>query len=153
MTSPESFHATTPVNSGHVSLEGMHDSVSVPSHDAGFWQQWRAFVGPAILISVGYMDPGNWSTDLAGGAQFKYGLLWVVAVASVMAIFMQVIASRLGVVSPTAISSEPANKHRRLQNLQVLFKLLETAVLLMDFAGDPDCPSNGLLRPLALWRI
>ena len=99
MTSPESSHATTPVNPGHVSLEGMHGSVSVPSHDAGFWQQWRAFVGPAILISVGYMDPGNWSTDLAGGAQFKYGLLWVVAVASVMAIFMQVIASRLGVVT------------------------------------------------------
>jgi manganese transport protein len=84
---------------GHVSLEGMHSSVAVPSHDAGFWRQWRAFVGPAILISVGYMDPGNWGTDLAGGAQFKYGLLWVVALASVMAIFMQVIASRLGVVT------------------------------------------------------
>jgi manganese transport protein len=45
----------------------------VPHHQAGFWQQWRAYVGPAILISVGYMDPGNWGTDLAGGAQFKYG--------------------------------------------------------------------------------
>src|ERR1700691_1296196 len=84
---------------GHVSLEGIHGSVQVPHHDAGFWRQWRAFVGPAILISVGYMDPGNWGTDLAGGAQFKYGLLWVVAVASVMAIFMQVISSRLGVVT------------------------------------------------------
>jgi manganese transport protein len=84
---------------GHVSLEGVHGTVPVPSHDAGFWQQWRAFVGPAILVSVGYMDPGNWGTDLAGGAQFKYGLLWVVGLASVMAIFMQVIASRLGVVT------------------------------------------------------
>ena len=55
---------------GHMSLEGMHGSVEVPSHQAGFWQQWRAYVGPAILISVGYMDPGNWGTDLAGGAQF-----------------------------------------------------------------------------------
>ncbi len=77
----------------------MHGSVDVPPHEAGFWQQWRAFVGPAILISVGYMDPGNWGTDLAGGAQFKYGLLWVVALASVMAIFMQIISSRLGVVT------------------------------------------------------
>jgi manganese transport protein len=77
----------------------MHGSVAVPRHDAGFWQQWRAFVGPAILVSVGYMDPGNWGTDLAGGAQFKYGLLWVVGVASLMAIFMQVISSRLGVVT------------------------------------------------------
>jgi manganese transport protein len=84
---------------GHVSLEGLHSTVEVPHHRAGFWQQWRAFIGPAILVSVGYMDPGNWGTDLAGGAQFKYGLLWVVALASLMAIFMQVIAARLGVVT------------------------------------------------------
>jgi manganese transport protein len=61
--------------------------------------QWRAFIGPAILVSVGYMDPGNWGTDLAAGAQYKYGLLWVVGLASLMAIFMQVISARLGVVT------------------------------------------------------
>ena len=84
---------------GHVSLEGVHSTIFVPHHQAGFWQQWRAFVGPAILVSVGYMDPGNWGTDLQGGAQFKYELLWVVGVASLMAIFMQVISARLGVVT------------------------------------------------------
>jgi manganese transport protein len=84
---------------GHLSLEGSHGSIAVPHHDAGFWEQWRAFVGPAILVSVGYMDPGNWGTDLQGGAQFKYGLLWVVGCASLMAIFMQVISARLGVVT------------------------------------------------------
>ncbi len=84
---------------GSLSIEGMHGSVEVPHSQAGFWQQWRAFVGPAILISVGYMDPGNWGTDLAGGAQFKYGLLWVVGLASLMAIFMQVVSARLGVVT------------------------------------------------------
>jgi len=83
----------------HLSLEGVHSSVAVPHHEAGFWEQWRAFVGPAILVSVGYMDPGNWGTDLQGGAQFKYGLLWVVGLASLMAIFMQVISARLGVVT------------------------------------------------------
>ena len=83
----------------HLSLEDVHGSIAVPHHQAGFWEQWRAFVGPAILVSVGYMDPGNWGTDLQGGAQFKYGLLWVVALASLMAIFMQVIAARLGVVT------------------------------------------------------
>jgi manganese transport protein len=83
----------------HVSLEGVHGTVAVPHYDAGFWKQWRAFVGPAILVSVGYMDPGNWGTDLQGGAQYRYGLLWVVALASLMAIFMQVIAARLGVVT------------------------------------------------------
>jgi len=77
----------------------MHSTVEVPHHQAGFWQQWRAFVGPAILVSVGYMDPGNWGTDLQGGAQFRYGLLWVVGLASLMAIFMQVISARLGVVT------------------------------------------------------
>ena len=84
---------------GSLSLEGLHSSIEVPDYRAGFWQKWRAFIGPAILVSVGYMDPGNWGTDLAAGAQFKYGLLWVVGLASLMAIFMQVIAARLGVVT------------------------------------------------------
>lgn len=92
---------TTPVSLGesHVSLEDVHGSVLVPSANAGFWKQYRAFVGPAILVSVGYMDPGNWGTDLAAGAQFKYALLWIVALASMMAIFMQVLSARLGVVT------------------------------------------------------
>lgn len=82
-----------------VSLEEVHGTVAVPDHQAGFWQQLRAFAGPAILVSVGYMDPGNWGTDLQGGAQYKYGLLWVVGLASLMAIFMQVMAARLGIVT------------------------------------------------------
>src|SRR5580700_4227637 len=90
---------TPNVDRAHVSLEGLHSTVSVPDQHAGFWEQWRAFVGPAILVSVGYMDPGNWGTDLQAGAQFKYGLLWVVGLASLMAIFMQVISARLGVVT------------------------------------------------------
>ncbi len=91
--------ATNSAISGHLSLENVHGSIEVPHHQASFWEQWRAFVGPAILVSVGYMDPGNWGTDLQGGAQFKYGLLWVVGLASLMAIFMQVISARLGVVT------------------------------------------------------
>src|SRR5216683_6014834 len=83
----------------HLSLDSVHSTVSVPHHRAGFWEHWRAFVGPAILVSVGYMDPGNWGTDLQAGAQFKYGLLWVVGLASLMAIFMQIISARLGVVT------------------------------------------------------
>jgi len=86
-------------SAGPQSLEGVHSSIEVPHLDASFWQQWRAFVGPAILVSVGYMDPGNWGTDLHGGAQFKYGLLWVVALSSLMAMVMQVISARLGVVT------------------------------------------------------
>jgi manganese transport protein len=84
---------------GEVSLSEVHGSVPVPPAGAGFWRQWLAFSGPAILISVGYMDPGNWGTDLAGGAQFKYGLLWVVALASFMAVILQIISARLGLAT------------------------------------------------------
>src|SRR3954468_5768075 len=84
---------------GHPSLEGLHASVPVPPPSAGFWANWRAFVGPAFLVSVGYMDPGNWGTDLQAGAQFKYGLLWVVALSRFMAIIMQIAAAKLGVVA------------------------------------------------------
>ncbi len=83
----------------HLSLEGMHSSVAVPGYQSGFWRQWRAFVGPALLVSVGYMDPGNWGTDLSAGAEYKYRLLWVVGAASMMAIFLQVISARLGVAT------------------------------------------------------
>ncbi len=91
--------ASDPERGGHPSLEGLHSTVRVPHHAEGFFRQWRAFVGPAILVSVGYMDPGNWGTDLQAGAQFKYNLLWIVALASIMAIFMQVLSARLGVVA------------------------------------------------------
>jgi len=84
---------------GAVSLEGMHNSVNVPHHKASFWRQMAAYFGPGILVSVAYMDPGNWGTDLQGGAQFKYGLLWVVGLASLMAIFLQIIAARVGIAT------------------------------------------------------
>src|SRR6478609_8780028 len=83
----------------HVSLEGIHGTVAVPENAAHFWRNWRAYVGPALLVSVGYMDPGNWATDLEAGARFKYGLLWVVAASSFMAIIMQLLSARLGVVT------------------------------------------------------
>lgn len=87
------------VTPSHLSLEGIHGSVVVPDTPTQFWRNWRAYIGPALLVSVGYMDPGNWGTDLAAGAQHKYNLLWVVAIASIMAIFLQVLSARLGIVT------------------------------------------------------
>src|SRR5205823_7507008 len=81
------------------SLEGLNATVSLPAPNAGFWRHLRAFAGPAFLVSVGYMDPGNWGTALQAGAQYRYGLLWVVALSSLMAIIMQVVSARLGVVT------------------------------------------------------
>jgi manganese transport protein len=86
-------HESTP------SLAGLNATVPIPPESAGFWRSLRAFAGPAFLVSVGYMDPGNWGTDLQAGALFKYDLLWVVAAASFMAIIMQICAARLGIVT------------------------------------------------------
>jgi manganese transport protein len=80
-----------------LSLEGFHSTVTVPLPSARPWRQYLAFAGPALLVSVGYMDPGNWATDLQAGAQFKYQLLWIVGLSSLMAIFLQVISARLGI--------------------------------------------------------
>lgn len=81
------------------SLEDVRASIPVPGENAGFWKNWRAFAGPALLVSVGYMDPGNWSTDLTAGAEYRYQLLWVVALSSLMAIILQICAAKLGVVT------------------------------------------------------
>jgi hypothetical protein len=91
--------AGTPVSAngptGSRSREGLHGTVPVPPAGAGFWRQYRAFVGPAFLVSVGYMDPGNWGTDFQGGAAYRYDLLWVVALSSLMAVVMQVLAEEV----------------------------------------------------------
>ena len=79
------------------SLEEVHSSVPIPN--SSWWRRLLAFSGPAYLISVGYMDPGNWATDLEAGAKYRYGLLWVVALASMMAVVMQVLSARLGIVT------------------------------------------------------
>jgi manganese transport protein len=94
----EAPRAPTAADRGHLSLEGFHGSVRVPAASARPWFQYLAFAGPALLVSVGYMDPGNWATDLQAGAQFKYSLLWIVGLSSAMAIVLQIISARLGVV-------------------------------------------------------
>jgi manganese transport protein len=71
--------------------------VGIPAASSGLWRQYLAFAGPALLVSVGYMDPGNWATDLQAGAQYKYGLLWIVGLSSLMAVILQIIAARLGI--------------------------------------------------------
>jgi manganese transport protein len=91
--------APTITTLGTRSLEGFNSTVPVPQTQAGFWKQLRAFTGPALLISVGYMDPGNWGTDIQAGAKYRYDLLWVVALSSLMAIILQVCSARLGVAT------------------------------------------------------
>ena len=80
------------------SLEEVHQSVSTQNKKTGF-RKILAFFGPAYLISVGYMDPGNWATDLSGGAQFGYTLLFVIFISSLFAILLQHLALKLGVAT------------------------------------------------------
>jgi manganese transport protein len=84
--------------SSELSLPEVHGSVMVP-HGAGFWKKMMAFAGPGYLVAVGYMDPGNWATDLAGGARFGYALLSVIMISNLMAILLQALAARLGIAS------------------------------------------------------
>lgn len=78
------------------SLQEVNGSVS--TNKVGFWKKLFAFIGPAYLVSVGYMDPGNWATDIAGGSQFGYKLLWVLLMSNLMALLLQSLSSRLGLV-------------------------------------------------------
>ncbi|MBW8883675.1 MAG: Nramp family divalent metal transporter [Planctomycetia bacterium] len=95
----QSLESRSPQANSPRSLEGLHGTVAVPGQQASFWRQCLSYGGPAMLVSVGYMDPGNWGTDLQGGASYRYGLLWVVATSSLMAIFLQCCSARLGVVT------------------------------------------------------
>ena len=93
------------------SLEGLNSTIQVPGADAGFWRQYRAFIGPALLVSVGYMDPGNWGTDLQAGASYRYQLLWVVGLSSLMAVNFRCcpICSRISELGPSALDRDITN--------------------------------------------
>jgi len=81
------------------SLPEVHSSLHVPPAHASFWRKMIAFAGPGFLVSVGYMDPGNWATDLAGGSRYNYTLLSVVMISNLMAILLQSLSLKLGIVT------------------------------------------------------
>src|SRR5438128_12639828 len=83
---------------GEVSLPEVHRTVHVPS-GASFWRKMLAFAGPGFLVAVGYMDPGNWATDLAGGARFGYALLPVIMISNLLAMLLQHPCVLLGIVT------------------------------------------------------
>jgi manganese transport protein len=80
------------------SLSEVHGSVEIPKQ-LSFWRRFFAFAGPAYLVSVGYMDPGNWATDIAAGSKFGYALLWVLVMSNLMAVLLQSFSARIGIVT------------------------------------------------------
>ena len=119
------------VGSNARSLADVHASVG--TGQVSFWRRMFAFAGPAYLVSVGYMDPGNWATDLEGGARFGYQLLWVLVMSNAMAILLQTLSARLGIVSGRDLAQACRETYPRSVNI-ALWALCEIAVAACDLA-------------------
>ena len=101
--------------------------------DAGFWRKLFAFAGPGYLVAVGYMDPGNWATDLAGGARYGYTLLSVILISNLMAILLQALAVRLGIGSGRDLAQACRDSYSKPVTI-VLWMLCEIAIAACDLA-------------------
>ena len=119
------------IDSHGYSLPEVHESIAT-SHPH-FWQRLFAFAGPAYLVSVGYMDPGNWATDLEGGARFGYQLLWVLVLSNLMALLLQTLSSRLGVVARRDLAQACREEYPR-PVAYILWILCELAIVACDLA-------------------
>ena len=100
---------------------------------AGLWKRIFAFAGPAYLVSVGYMDPGNWATDIEGGARFGYMLIWVLLMSNIMAVVLQTLCARLGIVTGLDLAQGCRREYSRGLNL-FLWALAEIAIASADTA-------------------
>ncbi|CAN5405059.1 Nramp family divalent metal transporter [soil metagenome] len=113
------------------SLEDVHRTVRV-SHGQ-WWRRMFAFAGPAYMVSVGYMDPGNWATDLEGGARFGYSLIWVLLMSNLMAVLLQTLSARLGLVTGRDLAQACRDSYNPFVRY-VLFVLCEIAIAACDLA-------------------
>ncbi|HEX2616996.1 MAG TPA: Nramp family divalent metal transporter, partial [Flavobacteriales bacterium] len=114
------------------SLSEVHGTVSIPS-GTGRWRRLLAFLGPAYLVSVGYMDPGNWATDIAGGSAYGYQLIWVLLMSNLMALLLQSLSARLGIVRGLDLAQASRHTYPPLINVP-LYVLAEIAIAACDLA-------------------
>jgi manganese transport protein len=114
------------------SLPEVHRSVIVPA-GAGFWRKLLAFSGPGFLVAVGYMDPGNWATDIAGGSRFAYQLMFVLMLSNLIAILVQALAARLGIAMQLDLAQACKAYYSRRTSL-ILWVLCEIAIAACDLA-------------------
>lgn len=112
------------------SLEEVYASVPIPQ---SWWRRFLAFSGPALMVSVGYMDPGNWGTDLAAGSKYGYQLLWVLLMSNLMALLLQTLATRLGVVAGRDLAQACRERYSRRTGIG-LWVLAEIAIIATDLA-------------------
>lgn len=116
----------------HKSLEEVHGTVETSGNKSP-WKKLLAFLGPAYLVSVGYMDPGNWATDIAGGSQFGYQLIWVLLMSNIMALLLQSLCARLGVVRGRDLAQASREAYNPFVNF-ILYILAEIAIVACDLA-------------------
>lgn len=114
------------------SLAEVHESVLVPARGS-WWRRWLAVTGPALMVAVGYMDPGNWATDLAGGSRYNYTLIWVLLMSNVMAILLQSLAARLGIAGRRDLAQACHEEYPAVVNIP-LYLLAEIAITATDLA-------------------
>ncbi len=116
----------------HQSLEEVHDSVDTTKTQSG-WKRFLLFSGPAFLVAVGYMDPGNWATDIAGGSKYGYSLIWVLLMSNLIAILLQTLSARLGIVRGRDLAQASRETYPRAVNIS-LWALAEIAIAACDLA-------------------
>jgi manganese transport protein len=121
------------MNHQHTSLGDVHQSVDMTSSGNARWKKLLAFFGPAYLVSVGYMDPGNWATDLAGGSQYGYQLLWVLLMSNLMALLLQSLSARLGIVRGRDLAQANRETYPPTVNF-ILYIFAEIAIAATDLA-------------------
>ncbi len=114
------------------SLSEVHESIDLTKPQKG-WRRFLAYSGPAYLVSVGYMDPGNWATDLQGGAKFGYSLLWVLLMSNLMALLLQGLSARLGIVRRMDLAQANREVYPKAVNF-ALYVLAELAIAACDLA-------------------
>ncbi|MCC2548899.1 Nramp family divalent metal transporter [Hymenobacter sp. BT175] len=115
------------------SLAEVYGSIRVPAQNASFWRKLLAFSGPGLMVAVGYMDPGNWATDIAGGARYGYTLLSVILISNLFAILLQHLAAKLGIVTGRDLAQACRDHYSRPVAL-VLWFLCEVAIAACDLA-------------------
>jgi len=115
-----------------VSLEEVHNSVKVPTK-ASFWRKFFAFAGPGSLVAVGYVDPGNWATSIAGGARFGYTLLSVILISNLIAMLLQSLSAKLGIVTGRDLAQATRDAVGK-KTAFVLWILTELAIVATDLA-------------------
>jgi manganese transport protein len=114
------------------SLPEVHRSVTIPLN-ASFWRKLWAFSGPGFLVAVGYMDPGNWATDIAGGSRFAYRLIFVLMMSNLMAVLLQTLSARLGIVTQRDLAQACRDYYSRRASV-ALWVLCEIAIAACDLA-------------------